>query len=78
MVMEDLGRAVTDLHQVRMVVRARMAGMGILLADLVVRTARAAKGQMEALGTMEDRKADLVQETMAARMVTLDQEAMEA
>lgn len=49
--------------------------MGILLVDLMVGTAKAVKGRMETLGTMEDRKAALVQEATEARMETLAQEA---
>ena len=52
--------------------------MGILLVDLMVGTAKAVKGRMETLGTMEDRKAALVQEATEARTATPAQEATEA
>ena len=65
------------------------AAMGILLVDLMVEVARAVKARMEALATMEDRKAALdqeatevqtatpAQETTDNRMDILAQEAME-
>ena len=65
--------------------RAGTAVTGMLLADLAVGMARAVKGRVEALGTMEDRKVDLDQETMEdhkeameAQTGTLDQEITEA
>ena len=54
------------------------AAMAILLAGLMAGTVRAAKGRMEILRTMEDRKVALDQEAMEARTEILDQEAMEA
>lgn len=85
MAMEDLDRAVMDLRQVRMVAQVGVAAMGTTLVDLGVEIARAVKGRVEALGTMEDRKVDLDQETMEdhkeameAQTGTLDQEITEA
>jgi hypothetical protein len=77
-VMGDLDRAVMDPRQVTMVVRARTAVMGILPVDPMVGMTKVVKGQMEALATMEGRKAALDQEATEARTGTLAQEATEA
>lgn len=59
--------------------RAGTAVTGMLLADLAVGMARAVKGRMEILETMEDRKeiTEDLKEAMGTRTETLIQEIME-